>query len=159
MEDSKVKVRIYGQEYTISGERDEETIVEIADYVDGKMREISRFFSSNIPGSLAVLAAINIADELFEAREETEKVKEEKAQLEKDAENYLKMWDEAKKSFAQYKEGANRAGEEKKTLEEKCRQLEERCSEFESSYFDVQMENIRLKDQPDKLKGNKENNE
>ena len=151
MEDSKVKVRIYGQEYTISGERDEETIVEIADYVDGKMREISRFFSSNIPGSLAVLAAINIADELFEAREETEKVKEEKAQLEKDAENYLKMWDEAKKSFAQYKEGANRAGEEKKTLE--------RCSEFESSYFDVQMENIRLKDQLDKLKGNKENNE
>ena len=159
MEDSKEKVRIYGQEYTISGERDEETIVEIADYVDGKMREISRFFSSNIPGSLAVLAAINIADELFEAREETEKVKEEKAQLEKDAENYLKMWDEAKKSFAQYKEGANRAGEEKKTLEEKCRQLEERCSEFESSYFDVQMENIRLKDQLDKLKGNKENNE
>lgn len=159
MEDNKVKVRIYGQEYTISGERDEETIIEIADYVDDKMREISRFFSSNIPGSLAVLAAINIADELFEAREETEKVKEEKAQLEKDAENYLKMWDEAKKSFAQYKEGANRAGEEKKTLEEKCRQLEERCSEFESSYFDVQMENIRLKDQLDKLKGNKENNE
>ena len=159
MEDSKVKVRIYEQAYTISSERDEETIVEIADYVDGKMREISRFFSSNIPGSLAVLAAINIADELFEAREETEKVKEEKAQLEKDAENYLKMWDEAKKSFAQYKEGANRAGEEKKTLEEKCRQLEERCSEFESSYFDVQMENIRLKDQLDKLKGNKENNE
>lgn len=159
MEDSKVKVRIYGQEYTISGERDEETIVEIADYVDGKMREISRFFSSNIPGSLAVLAAINIADELFEAREETQRVKAEKVQLEKDAENYLKMWDEAKKSFAQYKEGANRAGEEKKTLEEKCRQLEERCSEFESSYFDVQMENIRLKDQLDKLKGNKENNE
>ena len=49
MEDNKVKVRIYGQEYTISGERDEETIIEIADYVDGKMREISRFFSSNIP--------------------------------------------------------------------------------------------------------------
>ena len=91
MEDNKVKVRIYGQEYTISGERDEETIIEIADYVDGKMREISRFFSSSIPGSLAVLASINIADELFSAREETARVKEEKAQLEKDAENYLKM--------------------------------------------------------------------
>ena len=46
MEDNKVKVRIYGQEYTISGERDEETIIEIAGYVDNKMREISRFFSS-----------------------------------------------------------------------------------------------------------------
>ena len=78
MEDNKVKVRIYGQEYTISGERDEETIIEIADYVDDKMREISRFFSSNIPGSLAVLASINIADELFSIREETARIKEEK---------------------------------------------------------------------------------
>lgn len=154
MEDSKVKVRIYGQEYTVSGERDEETIIEIADYVDSKMREISRFFSSNIPGSLAVLASINIADELFEAREETQRVKAEKVQLEKDAENYLKMWDEAKKSFVQYKEGANKANEDMKELQEKCRQLEERCSEFENSYFDVQMENIRLKDRLEKLKGN-----
>ena len=154
MEDSKVKVRIYGQEYTISGERDEETIIEIAGYVDNKMREISRFFSSNIPGSLAVLASINIADELFEAREETQRVKAEKVQLEKDAENYLKMWDEAKKSFVQYKEGANKANEDMKELQEKCRQLEERCSEFENSYFDVQMENIRLKDRLEKLKGN-----
>ena len=81
MEDNKVKVRIYGQEYTISGERDEETIVRIADYVDDKMREISRFFSSNIPGSLAVLASINIADELFGAREETARLKEENARI------------------------------------------------------------------------------
>lgn len=159
MEDSKVKVRIYGQEYTVSGERDEETIIEIADYVDSKMREISRFFSSNIPGSLAVLASINIADELFEAREETKRVKAEKVQLEKDAENYLKMWDEAKKSFVQYKEGANKANEDMKELQEKCRQLEERCSEFENSYFDVQMENIRLKDRLEKLKGNNGQNE
>ena len=47
MADNKVKVRIYGQEYTISGERDEQTIIEIAEYVDTKMREISRFFSSS----------------------------------------------------------------------------------------------------------------
>ena len=46
MADNKVKVKIYGQEYTISGERDEQTIIEIAEYVDTKMREISRFFSS-----------------------------------------------------------------------------------------------------------------
>ena len=152
MADNKVKVRIYGQEYTISGERDEETIVEIAAYVDTKMREISRFFSSTVPGSLAALSAVNIADELFEAREQVEKIKEEKAQLEKDAENYMKMWDEAKKSFASYKEGASRANEEMKALEEKCRSLEERCSEFESSYFDAQMENIRLKDQLEKIR-------
>lgn len=152
MADNKVKVRIYGQEYTISGERDEQTIIEIAEYVDTKMREISRFFSSPVPGSLAALSAVNIADELFEAREEVAKIKEEKAQLERDAENYMKMWDEAKKSFASYKEGASKASEDMKELEEKCRALEERCSEFESSYFDVQMENIRLKDQLEKIR-------
>ena len=152
MADNKVKVKIYGQEYTISGERDEQTINEIAEYVDTKMREISRFFSSTVPGSLAALSAVNIADELFEAREEVAKVKEEKAQLERDAENYMKMWDEAKKSFASYKEAASKASEDMKVLEEKCRALEERCSEFESSYFDVQMENIRLKDQLEKIR-------
>ena len=69
MEDRKVGVRIYGQDYTISGERDEQTIVEIAAYVDAKMREIGRFFAGGAQGSLAVLAAVNVADELFEAKE------------------------------------------------------------------------------------------
>ena len=36
---TKVKVRIYGQDYTIAGDREEETIKEIAAYVDEKMRE------------------------------------------------------------------------------------------------------------------------
>ena len=68
--DNKVKVRIYGQDYTISGERDEKTIQEIAAYVDGKMREIGRYFASGAQGSLAVLAAVNVADEFFEQKEE-----------------------------------------------------------------------------------------
>ncbi|MBQ4649663.1 MAG: cell division protein ZapA [Firmicutes bacterium] len=153
MEDNKVKVKIYGQEYTISGERDEQTIIEIAAYVDTKMREISRFFSSTIPGSLAALSAVNIADELFEAREEVKKLREEKEQLEKDAENYIRLWEEAKMSFAQHKEDANKANQDMKSLEAKCRELEEKCVEFESAYFDVQMENIRLQDQLEKMKG------
>ena len=35
-------------------------------------------------------------------------------------------------------------------LEEKIRKLEEKCSEFESSYFDLQMENVQLKSQLEK---------
>ena len=153
MGDNKVKVRIYGQEYTISGERDEQTITEIAAYVDDKMREIGRFFSSPVPGSLAALSAVNIADELFDAREEVKKLQAEKEQLEKDAENYIKLWEEAKMSFAQHKEDATKANMDMKSLEAKCRELEEKCIEFESAYFDVQMENIRLQDQIEKVKG------
>ena len=50
MEDNRVKVRIYGQDYIISGERDEETIREIADYVDSSIREVSKYFSGNVQG-------------------------------------------------------------------------------------------------------------
>ena len=150
MEDNRVKVRIYGQDYIISGERDEKTISQIAAYVDSRIREVSKYFSGNVQGSLAVLAAVNITDELFETREKIAELTEAKQQVEKDAQHYLKMWDEAKKSFMQYKEEAAAAAAEKQKCEEKYRQLEKKCSEFESSFFDIQMENIRLKSELEK---------
>ena len=149
---ARVKVRIYGQDYTIAGDRDEETIREIASYVDGKMREVGRSFATNAQGSLAVLAAINVADEYFSAKEQIAELTAAREQLEKDAQHYLKMWDEAKKSFLQYKESAARTNEEKKEAEEKYRQLQDKCSEFENSFFDLQMENIRLKSELDKYR-------
>ncbi len=154
MEDRKVGVRIYGQDYTISGERDEQTIVEIAAYVDAKMREIGRFFAGGAQGSLAVLAAVNVADELFEAKEKIAALEAAKAQMEKDSQHYLKMWDEAKKSFMQYKDEAAKSADERKESEEKYRRLEAKCSEFENSCFDLQMENVQLKNELEKLQRN-----
>lgn len=151
MEDKRVDVRIYGQDYIVSGERDEQTIVEIAAYVDARMRETARYFSGGSQGSLAVLAAVNIADEFFESRERLEELTKAKEQMEKDARHYMKMWDEAKKSFMQYKEEAARAADERRECEEKCRSLEARCSELESAYFDLQMENVQLKNELEKL--------
>ena len=151
MEDRKVGVRIYGQDYTISGERDEKTIIEIAAYVDEKMREISKYFTA---GSLAVLAAVNIADEYFEAKTKISELEAKARQTEKDSEHYMKMWDEAKRSFLQYKEEAAKSAEERRQSEEKYHNLEEKCSEFENSYFDLQMENVRLKNELEKLQRN-----
>ena len=48
------------------------------------------------------------------------------------------------------------AAAEKQRCEEKYRQLEEKCSEFESSFFDIQMENIRLKSELEKSRKNDE---
>lgn len=152
MDDNRVKVRIYGQEYTISGERDEETIMHIANYVDEKMREIGRFATGTTPGSLATLACVNVADELFQERDEVEKLKAEKYQLEKDAQHYMKMWDDAKQNFIQYKEGAKNTDMEKNEAEQRIKELEEKCNEFENSYFDLQMENMQIKAELDKLK-------
>ncbi len=146
----RVKVRIYGQDYTIAGDRDEETIRTIAAYVDDSMREIGRHFSTNTQGSLAVLTAINMAEELFDARAELEAQTQTRAQLEKDVEHYMQLWEEAKKSFQQHKEATDKMTEEKKEMEERYKLLQDKCSEFENSFFDLQMENIRLKNEMDK---------
>ncbi len=156
MGNNKVKVRIYGQEHTVTGEKDEDAIKQIAAHVDEKMRELGRSFSTNGQGTLAVLTALNIADEYFDAMEQIEQLEEEKEVLENDTKHYIQMWEEAKKSFVQYKESAARAAEEKENSEKRYQELETKCSDFENSFFDLQMENLRLKRE---LEEYKEHNE
>ena len=64
-----VKVTIYGTEYPIQGEADPEYIELVAAYLDGKMREVGRSLTVKSTTKVAVLAALNIADELFRARQ------------------------------------------------------------------------------------------
>ena len=61
-------VEILGREYKIRGAADEAYIQEVARYVDAKLREVSQ--GSSVPASdrVAILAALNIADELFQLR-------------------------------------------------------------------------------------------
>ena len=67
--DNFVKVTIYGQEYTIKAPADASYIKNIAEYVDEKMREVQEELSTpQIPAKVAILAAMNISDELFNAR-------------------------------------------------------------------------------------------
>ena len=152
MESNKVTVKILGQSYTIAGEKPIEEIEKIAAYVDDKMQAISKMLADGTPGRTAVLCAINTAEDYFDALEKIEMLKAAKEQVEKDANHYLEMWEEAKKSFLTYKENAIKAQDSKKASDEKLRQLQEKCREFENSFFDLQMENIQLKDQIDKLK-------
>ena len=59
---SSVRVEIYDQTYQLRGS-DPEYIATLADYVDTKMRLISQQASTVDSLRLAVLAALNIADE------------------------------------------------------------------------------------------------
>jgi cell division protein ZapA len=58
-----VRVEIYDQTYHLRGS-DAEYIAELADYVDTKMRLISKQAATVDSLRVAVLAALNIADEL-----------------------------------------------------------------------------------------------
>ncbi len=67
------KVEIFGQEYKIKGVGDPQYIHKIAGYVDRKMREIAHSSGIMSQSRIAILAALNIADELYQEREEREK--------------------------------------------------------------------------------------
>ena len=68
-----VKVNIFGEDYPIKGDTDASYIQEVAKYVDQKMKEVAERLSNKLPLRVAVLAAMNITDELFKEREDKEK--------------------------------------------------------------------------------------
>ena len=116
---NKVNVRIYGQEYTISGETSRDRIIKIADHVDEMMHGIAGSLSGGSMSAIAVLSAVNITDELFQAKEAQGDLDQEKEQLQKDISHYMQLWEEAKKNFLQYKEDAQSAMEQKDRIQEK----------------------------------------
>jgi len=65
-----VEVEIFGQKYVIKGDNDEAYILQLADYVDSKMREMHSRHKLSTPAKTAVLSAINIAHELFALKRE-----------------------------------------------------------------------------------------
>ena len=69
-----VKVTIYGQEYTIKAPADATYIKNIAEYVDEKMREVQEELSTpQVPAKIAILATMNISDDLFAQKRNHEK--------------------------------------------------------------------------------------
>ncbi|MFH0883857.1 MAG: cell division protein ZapA [bacterium] len=70
-----VKVSIFGHSYPIRAKvEDEEYIRAIAKYVDEKMREIDEAMKPNSTMKVAILTALNVADELMTMRREREDV-------------------------------------------------------------------------------------
>jgi cell division protein ZapA len=61
-------VQIHGHEYRIRSTEDAEFVREVALYVDEVMHRISSRMTSGTASQVAVLAALNIAEELFRER-------------------------------------------------------------------------------------------
>ena len=64
-----IPVEIHGQRYPIRSGLDPEYVARLATYVDEKMRAAADSTPTGDSLRLAVLAALNIADELFRLRE------------------------------------------------------------------------------------------
>lgn len=198
---SRVTVKIHGQEYTIAGNSSGEQIVVVANHVDTMMQELEAGLPNLPASSLAVLTAVNIANDYFDEKERIAELEGTISDLKKDANHYIQMWEDAKASFKQYKEDAqnsieqlqelqriynmknvelNRANEALEDMKERYEAAKEelekvkeelsqsersksaenadaaellsKYKELENSFFDIQMENLQLKNDLDKLK-------
>lgn len=67
-----IRVEIYNQTYTIRSDGDNEYILRLAEYVDGKMREISSGTLTVDSLKVAILAALHIADEFHRLKSDHE---------------------------------------------------------------------------------------
>jgi cell division protein ZapA len=69
--DPVIPVEIHGQRYQIRSALDREYVALLASYLDAKMRAAADSTPTGDQVRVAVLAALNVADELFRCRETT----------------------------------------------------------------------------------------
>ena len=64
-----VEIKVFGQTYTVKTDAEEDHIQEVARYVNEKMDEVLKKTKSVSTLNVAILTALNIADELLKERE------------------------------------------------------------------------------------------
>jgi len=75
MDKKSIKVEIYGAQYTLrASDEDEMKVRKVAQLVDRIMKEIKSRTGYDFPANLAILAALNIADQLYDSQEQFEKI-------------------------------------------------------------------------------------
>ena len=77
----RVDVEIFGKVYTVRGDKDPDYVRRVAEFVDRKMREIAQVTETVSTSRIAILASLNIADELMTMLEESEELKSRMKEL------------------------------------------------------------------------------
>lgn len=67
-------VEILGQKFTISSDAEEGYMLKVAGYVDGKMQELMQSTKPVAKSNVAMLAALNIADEYHRLKDAHETI-------------------------------------------------------------------------------------
>ncbi len=74
---NKIEVRIGGKDYKLVGVESEEYMQRVAYYIDKKMNEVMRNNSRLSTAMVAVLTAINVADDYVKTHKEKEQIRDE----------------------------------------------------------------------------------
>ena len=85
MEKIRTTVHIAGKDYVMTSYDSESYVKRVASYVDRKMTELS--LATRLPASqLAVLTALNVADDMLKAHDENNRLKRELGETRKELE-------------------------------------------------------------------------
>jgi cell division protein ZapA len=89
-----VQVEIFGQTYSIKAANDRKYIEKLAELVDARMKDIQKGTGSSDGYRIAILAALNIADELQRMRSQHDVLRRT---AETSLDNLIELTDEALK--------------------------------------------------------------
>ena len=152
MEKNRADVVICGSNYVLSSEKSEERIKEIAKFVDDEIRTVSKALNFNPNFKTAVLAALNITEKLMDSTDTILKLQTENHQLDNDVKHYINQWEQAKKQVTDLKEKMSSEVDRQSQSSEDQKKLQEKLVEMENAYFDLQMENVNLKNELKSIK-------
>jgi uncharacterized coiled-coil DUF342 family protein len=152
MEKNKADVVICGSNYVLSSEKSEERIKDIARFVDDELRRTSRALNMNPNYKAAVLTALNITEKLMDNTDMVLKLQTENYQLDNDVKHYIALWEQAKKQVTDLKAKMSTEVDRQTQSSEEFKELQNRLAEMENAYFDLQMENVNLKNELKSLK-------
>ncbi len=85
-----VEVTILGQKYKIKGDAPDEYIIKLAEFVDSRVREVLQKNPNTAPLKATIVAAINIADELFKMKESQQRFTK---QIEKKTDELVRLFE------------------------------------------------------------------
>lgn len=139
-----VTVIINDVEYNLRGKEDEKYLLDVAAYVDTKIKEISGTNKKLSTSSAAVLTAVNIADELFKCDLEIGDITKKKNSLE---ERHLTLKERLRELKIEIDETTKARTAEVESLKSTISQLEETVKEFEK----IKSLNLKLSKKIDEI--------
>jgi len=132
---TKVTVDIYGMQYKLTGQASSGHMRRVADLVDSQMHRIAKGFPKLDTPRIAVLAAVNIADEYLKLKEQFENesidLKNDMAEEHKELERkFNALSQELQGKAAELDDAAKREDELKRQLEK----LQEEYAKLQTEY-------------------------
>ncbi|NLJ77891.1 MAG: cell division protein ZapA [Tissierellia bacterium] len=122
-EKNRIDVFINGRNFTVVGNESSEYVYKLAAYVDGKIKEMTDK-NDKLSGSMAaILAALNIADELHQTIQELSTLKKQTKTPVEEYEMLIKQSEDAKEELSQLRAKYLRTKEQLDSIRDQNRRL------------------------------------